>query len=336
MLLAVTASFHNRPLAVVERLSLTAPDLATALVADGLANGAVALSTCNRYEIYLDTDNLAATRAGLIAGVARRLSMTVEDAANAFDELHEDQAVTHLCRVAASLDSMVVGEQEISGQVRRALKRAHQDHTATGSLTRLFEHAIRASRTVAAHTGIGSSTRSVASVALDLAGAHTDFRGAQALLVGTGQLAAGGVAALRARGANIIGVFSPSGRARDFGELYGIPPLALEDLNEALSYADVVYACSGGEGVVLSASQLAAARSGVPFPLTVIDLALHRDVEPDAAQLAGVSVIDLSDVRSHAPRENPQAYARAEQIAALAAQNLAAELATRAARKENS
>src|SRR5690606_39158423 len=128
--------------------------------------------------------------------------------------------------------------------------------------------------------------------------------------------------ALRARGTRIIGVFSPSGRARDFGELYGIRPLGLEDLPDALSQADIIYACSGGEGVVLSASQLAAARAGRPWPLTIVDLALHRDLDPAAARLAGVSVVSLEDVRDHAPRENPDAFALAQRIAADAASAL--------------
>ena len=330
MLTALVASFHNRPLEVVERLSLAADDLAPALVADGAATGAITLATCNRFEIYLDAPDPQAAKASAIASITQRLSMTVADATAAVDELRDAEAVTHLCTVASSLDSMVVGEQEISGQVRRALKRALEDRTATGNLTRLFEHAIRTSRAVAAQTGIGTSGRSVASVALDLAGNTVEFPDARAVLVGTGQLAASGVTALRARGTRIIGVFSPSGRARDFGELYGIEPLELVDLPVALAQADIIYACSGGEGVVLSASQLAAARAGRPWPLTIVDLALHRDLEPAAARLAGVSVVSLEDVRDHAPRENPDAFALAQRIAADAAAALTEDLRARA------
>lgn len=330
MLTALVASFHNRPLEVVERLSLAADDLAPALVEDGAVHGAITLATCNRFELYLDSPDPQAAKASAIAAITQRLSMTVEDAAASVDELVDSHAVAHLYSVASSLDSMVVGEQEISGQVRRALKRALEDRTATGQLTRLFEHAIRTSRAVAAQTGIGTSGRSVASVALDLASKTMDFADARAVLVGTGQLAASGVTALRARGATIIGVFSPSGRARDFGELYGIEPLELVDLQRALGQADLIYACSGGEGVVLSASQLAAARAGHPWPLTVVDLALHRDLEPAAARLAGVSIVSLDDVREHAPRENPDAFALAQRIAADAASALTEDLRIRA------
>lgn len=330
MLIALVASFHNRPLRVVERLSLAADDLARELVADGAVRGAVTLSTCNRFEIYLDADDPVAARHAVIAAVATRASMEVADAEAALDALVDDDAVAHVCAVAASLDSMVVGEQEISGQVRRALRKALDERTSTGSLTRTLEHALRASREVTASTGIGASTRSVASVALDIAGHTAEFADARVVLVGTGQLAASGVRALRARGSHIIGVFSPSGRARDFGELFGIEPLGLENLPAALAEADIIYACSGGEGVVLSAQQLAMARSRRPWPLTVIDLALHRDLEPAAAELSGVTVVSLDDVRAHAPRENPAAYARALDIVADAAAALTADLRSRA------
>jgi glutamyl-tRNA reductase len=329
VLVALVASFHTRPLRVVERLSLAAEDLARELVADGAVRGAVTLSTCNRFEIYLDTDDADAARHAVTAALASRASMEAEDASAALDVLVDGEAVAHVCAVAASLDSMVVGEQEISGQVRRALRKGIDERTVTGGLIRTLEHALRAAREVTASTGIGSSTRSVASVALDIAERTAEFADARVVLVGTGQLAASGVRALRARGSHIIGVFSPSGRARDFGELFGIDPLGLEDVHGALAEADIIYACSGGEGVVLSAQQLAAARSGRPWPLTVVDLALHRDLEPAAAELAGVTVVSLEDVRARAPRENPEAYARARDIVADAADALTADLRSR-------
>lgn len=330
MLVALIASYRTRPLRVVEQVSLAAADLARDLVADGTVHGAITLSTCNRFELYLDTSSPADTIHAAVAALSRRCSMPVSQAQQALDTLTERDAVTHLCTVAASLDSMVVGEQEISGQVRRALKQAQSDRTASGPLTRLFEHAIRTSRDVAAATGIGTSRRSVATVALDLAAPAVDFAQSQVLLVGTGQLAATGVTALRARGATLLGVFSPSGRARDFGELYGIAPLTLEDLGSALARADVVYACSGGEGVVISAHQLAAARAGQPWPLMVIDLALHRDLEPAAAHLSSVTVITLDDVRAQAPAENPAALAQAQALVAHIAGALHADLRHRA------
>lgn len=314
MLLAFVASFRNRPLAAVERLALALPGLAEELVADHAASGAVLVSTCNRVELYLDTPDPSLTRDAVTAAVSARASLPADHAATAFDVLEEFDAARHLFAVASSLESMVVGEQEISGQVRRAFTAAQASGTSGGAVTRLFEHALKASRSVAAATGLGTSVRSVTSVAMDLARATTEFRDARVVLVGTGQFAASGVNALRAQGAHVIGVFSPSGRSRDFGELYGITPLSVADLGPALGEADVVYAASGGEGVVITASMLATARAARPWPLTVIDLALHRDLETAVAELAGVTVVSLADVRASAPQASPEAHATALSI----------------------
>jgi glutamyl-tRNA reductase len=329
MLVAFVASFRNRPLAAVERLALAVPDVPRQLVADGVAKGAVLVSTCNRVELYLDTADAGLARDAVTAAVSLRALYPAHEAAEVFTALDEADAVTHLFAVAASLDSMVIGEQEISGQVRKALKTAQASGSSGGAVTRLFENAIRTSRAVASATGIGTSGRSVTSVALDLAESTVEFRDARVVLVGTGQFAASGVNALRARGAHVIGVFSPSGRARDFGELYGIEPLDVSELSAALADADVVYAASGGEGVVISAGMLASARSSRPWPLTVIDLALHRDLEPAVAGLTGVSVVSLEDVRTHAPRENPDAHASALAIATASAQAFIDDLGAR-------
>lgn len=329
MLLAFVASFRNRPLAAVERLALALPGITEHLVADGAATGAVLVSTCNRVELYVDSPDPALTRDAVTAAVSARALLPAADAAGAFALLSEGEAVHHLFSVASSLDSMVVGEQEISGQVRRALKEAQATGTSAGAVTRLFENAIRVSRAVAAATGVGTSGRSVTSVAMDLAERTAEFRDARVVLVGTGQFAASGVNALRARGAHVVGVFSPSGRARDFGELYGVEPLGVSDLGAALAEADIVYAASGGEGVVISAGMLASARASRPWPITVIDLALHRDLEPAVAGLAGVSVVSLEDVREHAPRENPVAHATALGIVGAAADAFVAEIGAR-------
>lgn len=329
MLLAFVASFRNRPLAAVEQLALAVPEIAEQLVADGAAIGAILVSTCNRVELYVDAVDANRVRDATAAALVTSGAVAASDATEAFEVLGEPAAVSHLFSVAASLDSMVVGEQEISGQVRKALKAAQTNGTARGQVTRLFERAIRASRDVAAATGIGTSGRSVTTVAIDLAGRTAEFRDARVVLVGTGQFAASGVNALRASGAHVVGVFSPSGRARDFGELYGIEPLGAAQLSDALASADVVYAASGGEGVVISADLLAAARAGRPWPLTVIDLALHRDLEAAAADLPGVTVVSLEDVRAHAPRENPAVQSAAIEIVRAAADDFTSELSAR-------
>src|SRR5690606_38938834 len=121
-------------------------------------------------------------------------------------------AVQHLVSVATGLESMVVGEREISGQVRRAHIEAHTSGHISPALDRMFQSALRTARVVASSTGLGTSGRSVVSVAFDLADATVEWEGARVLMIGTGALADTGVGVLRSRGATITAVFSPSGR----------------------------------------------------------------------------------------------------------------------------
>src|SRR5690606_10981098 len=147
---------------------LAGDDIARTLGADGAVRGAVTLATCNRFELYLDVADEALARDAATAAIAARTSMAAADAAAALDRLSDDDAVRHLCAVASSLDSMVVGEQEISGQVRRALRKALDERTATGVLTRAFENALRIAREHAGATGNGPPARSLRAVPRDL------------------------------------------------------------------------------------------------------------------------------------------------------------------------
>jgi len=138
------------------------------------------------------------------------------------------------------------------------------------------------------------------------------------LVIGTGALADAAVGAMQGRGATVVGVFSPSGRAAEFAALHGIAALGATELASAVRVADVVLACSGGEGLVLSAEAVTAARAGVADPLTVIDLALERDVEDSVGSLPGVTVIDLASVGAQAPEESVTAIEAARAIVAHA------------------
>ena len=319
MLTALVATHHTRSLALLEQLSVSAPQVARALVDNAPSvDGAVALPTCNRFELYLDAADPEAARAAAVEAIAAATPLGTADVAEALTRLTADEVPHHLFTVAAGLDSMVVGEREISGQIRRAHAAAKDSALTSPALDRLFQAANHAARSVAATTGLGTSGRSVVSVALDLAEASLQWRDARVLLVGTGAMAAAAVAGVRSRGAHVAGVFSPSGRGADFGELYGIDAVGLAQVAEHLGAVDAVVACSGAEGVVLTGSLVASARAGVNTPLTVIDLALHRDVAADVAGVRGVTVVDLSDVSAHAPSESPQAIDDARAIVAEA------------------
>jgi glutamyl-tRNA reductase len=201
----------------------------------------------------------------------------------------------HLFEVASGLDSMVVGEAEISGQVAAALREAQTARTATPTLNLLFQSASRTAKKVASTTGLGGAGRSIASVALDAVGDHvSDWRQSDVVLVGTGSFARVIVAALQSRGCTRISVFSASGRAERFAVQRGLTAVDRAGLDAALRAADLVVTASGTRAPVLSADLLravVAGRAGRTLP--IIDLALVPDIEAGARALPGVEVIDL-------------------------------------------
>lgn len=319
VLMSLVASHHNRDLAVLEQLSVGSDRLGAAVVAsEPSVHAAVVLPTCNRFEVYLEADDPTVARAAVTRILTELTSLDAATIDSALVSFESDDAVQHLFSVSTGLESMVVGEREISGQVRRA----HADAQAGGHLTprldRLFQSALRTSRVVASSTGLGTSGRSVVSVAFDLADATVTWAGARALVIGTGAVAESSVGVLRGRGANVAGVLSPSGRADAFGATHDVTPLDLRDLPTELGRADIVVACSGGESIVLTPAMVAAARAGVTAPLTLIDLALHRDVAPGVAELRDVHVVDLTTVGALAPEESLNSVEAARSIVAHA------------------
>ncbi|MDN4475622.1 glutamyl-tRNA reductase [Demequina sp. SYSU T00192] len=318
-LVSLVASHRNRDLAVLEQLQVGADALAAELIAaGGSVAGAVVLPTCNRFEVYVDTEDPAAARREVVEAIARASALDPSTIEGAMSPYEDDDAIHHLLSVTSGLESMVVGEREISGQVRRAHLEAQRRQQLTPRLDRLFQSALRTSRVVASSTGLGTSGRSVVSVALDLADESVAWDGARVLIIGTGALAETAVGTLHGRGASVDAVFSPSGRAHEFALRHGIDAVELEGLELAVREADVVFACSGGESVVLTPALVASARHGLDSPLTLIDLALHRDIAPGVGDLRGVTVIGLDDVGAHAPGEAVGAIDAARSIVAHA------------------
>jgi len=317
--MSLIASHHDLDLDVLEQLSVGADSLGEGVVADCQAlTGAVVLATCNRFELYLEIDDVAqvdTTVEQVVARIARDSEVPVERVTEVLGLAVDEEAARHLFGVACGLESMVVGEREISGQVRRALAAARNAGTASPTLDRLFQAALRSARLVGMRTGLGTSGRSVVSVAFELAHpAMPDWSQARAVLVGTGFCADSSLEALVALGVGEIAVFSPSGRAEAFASNRAVHSIDAAGFAQALVEADVVVACSGGSGKSLTAPMLQSARTGTTRPLVVLDLALHRDVDPVVAQLPGVTLIDLEAVRAEAPGEQPDVLGAASEI----------------------
>ncbi|GAB4086935.1 hypothetical protein GCM10028784_35650 [Myceligenerans cantabricum] len=370
VLLSLTASHRELDLDALERLSMGSASVGRTVVGTCRpVEGSVVISTCNRFELYLDVDAPLdgdtvrhATRhvAELVAGES---GVTTQAAVDAFTVRTGPEVTEHLFEVAAGLDSMVVGEREIAGQVKRSLAVAREQETTSKTLELLFQTASRTSKRVGTDTALGGAGRSVVSLALDLAeGELPRWDSARAVLIGTGSYAGASVAALRARGCADIRVYSQSGRSEAFAGSHGVD--AVDDLVEALADADVVVSCSGARGrgrypgttaavaepardgaaapesraddrpaaeaslghvldaaAVVRARERAADRAGdepEPSPLVILDLALHRDVDPQVADVEGVLLYDLASLKAHAPAVARDVVGQAQRIVDVA------------------
>ncbi|MBW9121741.1 glutamyl-tRNA reductase [Microbacterium trichothecenolyticum] len=317
MLLCLTANHRNASLDILERLSVGAPTATRALVDDEIfVSGAVVLATCNRFEAYLDIDE------PLTGGEAVAAESVIEAMADAsgvaVDLLRESVAVhqgadaaAHLFAVTSGLESMSVGEDEISGQVRRALDAARAEGMTSSELERLFQKATHTSRGVRNRTQLRGAHRSLVRLALELASSRVaEWAAAKIVLVGTGKYAVRTVEALRARGAGDIHVFSPSGRAEAFAAQHGLIPVS--DFPAEVAAADVVITCT--------AAAVVHADAFTPgHRVLVIDLGLPRNVDPAVGAVEAVELLDLETIRLHAPLAEFSAHADARAIVGDAA-----------------
>ncbi|MFZ7087178.1 glutamyl-tRNA reductase [Curtobacterium sp. RRHDQ10] len=310
MLICLTASHQNASFDLLERLSIGAPAAADGLVTgSGVLDGAVVLATCNRFEAYLDvSDAPDQAVAALIDAVSTASDVPPSELASSVRVLGDGDVVEHLFAVSSGLESVVIGETEISGQVRRALEDARAAGTTTSDLERLFQEAAHTSRGVKTRTRIGAAGRSLVRLSLELAASRvTDWAGTRVLLVGTGRYAATTVAALRERGAADITVFSPSGRAAAFAAKHALA--ATTDLRATIGTSDIVITCTSSEQPVIDATDLADGTRRL-----VIDLGLPRNVDPAASDVQGVELLDLETISLHAPLAELNAETEARAI----------------------
>lgn len=298
MLFCLTANHRNTEFDVLDRISRVATSTAADLTnTHSFVRGAIVLATCNRFEAYLEIDEPLTGGAALAReAVLDVLHGSAGDDVDALRasavSLAGDDVVRHLFAVSSGLESMVVGEEEISGQVQRALVAARRIGTTSTELERVFQRAAHATRAMRAKADVAAAGRSLARIALDLADSRvTDWATVRILLVGTGQYAATTIAALRARGAGDVRVFSSTGRAEQFAAKYGIR--AERDLRDAIGDADIVMTCTARYTVTPDDIPDTARR-------LIIDLGLPRNVDPRVAAVEGVELLDLELIGRHA------------------------------------
>ena len=303
-LLVVGLSHRSATVDLLERTAVAdddIPKLLSLATSTEHVDEAVVLATCNRLEVYADVRKFHGGVQELTDALVQRTSVPLEELADHLYVHYEDRAVQHLFEVASGLDSMVVGEQQILGQLRCALQTAREEATVGRALGPLIEHALRAGKRAHAETGIDRAGRSLVSVALDLAnrslGSLTDRATA---LVGAGSMSSLAAKTLRRRGVgSLVIVNRTPANAQRLAQSVDATALPLEALADVIADADLLVSCTGAVGTVLSGDVVAEAMQRRPErPLFVIDLALPRDVDPAAKSLPGVTVVDLDSLRS--------------------------------------
>jgi glutamyl-tRNA reductase len=328
VLVCLTAHQRTTPLDSLERLAGMGDEVALRLKdSHDAIQGAVVLSTCNRFEAYFDLADASPVPAmdAAMEQLSGLTDLSFRAVRDTVDFAQGNRVAQHLFTVAAGLDSVAVGEDEIAGQVRRALDAARRDGLTTAPLEHLFQRATEASRAVRNSTQLGESGRSLVRLAIDLAGSRLDsWADARVLLVGTGRYAAVSLAALRAVGARDIRVHSRSGRRR-FAHREHLTVVPADAYAAEAAAADVVVTCtSTADGYALTAEDHAAARAGAPGAQVIVDLGMPRNVDPGVRALPGVELLDLETVRVHAPIDEVAALGHAREIVHAAAQRHAA------------
>ncbi len=304
-LICLGLSHHTAPVDVRERLSFGPTGLEAILddhARDTEAGELVILSTCNRFELYaaipegVDPETVK-TR------IAERRGVVWEGLEPHLYRWEDHEAARHLCRVAAGLDSIVLGEPQILGQVSEALNRSLAHHRAGPYLKALFQTALRAGKRARAETGISRKPLSISSMAVRLARRHLgDLAGLRIAVVGTGEM-----------GRLIVKTLRPDERARltlvnrrvetahAFAGTVGAEALPLDRLHEALAAADVVFCATGAPDPIIDTEAVrAAARTN--RPLTLVDIGVPRNVAPGVAALPNVHLFDIDRLRGEVER----------------------------------
>jgi glutamyl-tRNA reductase len=315
--LVVGLSHKSAPVAILEQAAVSGDTLAKLLCDVALAEPvaeAFVVSTCNRVEVYADVDRFHAGVTAICELLARHCGIPARELTPHLYVHYEDQAVGHLLGVACGLDSVVVGEGQILGQVRSALKLAGEHGTAGRVLGELGRLALRAGKRARAETGIGRAGQSLVGVAIEVAATRLAPSGGEAapalagrdvLIVGAGSMSALAAATVARNGAASIAVANRTRRHADrLAAQVGAKTAALGDLAAVMTAADLVISCTGAAGHIITREAVSAAlaarqAAGARGALVFVDLAMPRDVEPAVAGLPGVTVIGMDQLTKH-------------------------------------
>lgn len=297
--LVVGISHRTAPVSVLEKVALDdhhVPKLVHAVNEIEHVGEATVLSTCNRCEIYAEVDRFHGSVEAISTLLCERAGLKPDELLAHVYVHYDDAAISHLFSVASGLDSMVIGESQILGQAREALRVGQELGTIGPALNLLFQQALRVGKRAHAETDIDRAAPSLVTASLAVAEEHVGpLAGARALVIGAGAMGGLAAATLRRAGVGELHIANRSAAAAQrLADQYEGRVVALEDAAAVVADVDLVISCTGSTGLVLSAAGVAEARAAATKPLAVLDLALPHDVEPTVADLPGVKLVGLA------------------------------------------
>lgn len=306
-IVVIGVNHRTGSLGLLERLTI-APDAQGKAIA-GLVSRhnireAVVLSTCNRTEIYAVAERFHGAYADIRDFFCDLAGLDADELHPHLYSQHDDAAVTHLFEVASGLDSAVLGESEILGQVRSAWKVAQHEGGAKATLNLLFRHAIETGKRARTETSIGRGTASVSYAAVEMATERLgSLAGRRVLVVGAGEMGAGIATALVHAGATDIAVTNrTASRAEELALRVNGAVVPFTDLRTALAATDVLLTCTGAGGTLIDFDLVESARRRTTAPLLIVDIAIPRDVAGEVTALPHVTLLNLDDLRDWAGR----------------------------------
>ncbi|MEI7559505.1 MAG: glutamyl-tRNA reductase [Actinomycetes bacterium] len=302
--LAIGVSHKTAQVEVRERLSLNqwqVEGFLNELASDEAIDEVAAISTCNRTELYLVTRDPVAAESAALGRLATRAGIRPTELAPIIYALRNCDGARHLFRVSAGLESMVVGESEVLGQVRTAFDTALDIGTTGPLLNRLFHSALRTGKRVRTETAIGERALSVSTVAASLAREMIgDLDGRRVVVLGAGETAELAAKAFSALGSKSVFLANRRrDRALALAQRYDGQAIFLDGLPDQLRIADIVIGATSSPHPIVTAEELSLVvdeRNG--RPLLLIDLAVPRDIEAACAELKGVTVRDIDDLQA--------------------------------------
>jgi glutamyl-tRNA reductase len=303
-LIALGISHKTAPVEVRERLALgerEAERLLRDLTAQDEIQEAVAISTCNRTEVYLVAADPVQAEADVLGRIANRAGIRPTELAQVVYTPRNCDAARHLYRVASGLESMIVGEAEVQGQVKRAHELALAAGTTGPMTNRLFQAALEAGKKVRTHTGIGRQRVSVSTVAVELARQTVgDLANRSVVVIGAGETSERTAQALADQGVTTIFIANRhADRARALAERFGGTVGSLDALPQKLQEADIVVASTSSPHALIGAEEIdLVMKARDRRPLMLIDIAVPRDIEPECGDIEGVTLYDIDDLQA--------------------------------------